>query len=431
MAGYASLMEGNEATLAGLDSLFSYGYVNPETAEDGNITGRIGQYAHGNEPSHAAAWLPAFVGDPSATQRNVRRILDEMYTPERDGICGNEDCGQMSAWYVLAALGIYPVCPGTGEFVFAAPVFKKATVTLGNGNVLTITADHPEYSYIKDVSFNGRTVEAQYITYEQLMQGGELAFTLSAMPCHDRDGMKAPYSLTSDNPASTPYLIGNPRFFDKVFMVDLRCRTQEAQIRYTLDGSEPTETSALYEGPFEVYRDCVISARVFKDGRGPSPLMTAHAFPAEYLQPVKAPSQLSPGCLYTYHQGEFSEVADVAASPVVSRGAMPEPSIEDAPDEDHFGYIFTGYLDIKEEGLWEFALTSDDGSVLEIDGRLAVNNDGSHSIYTAKGGVALLKGLHSFRLLYLEDYEGQYLDWKWKSPSTGAFEDIPVSAIMH
>ena len=89
-----------------------------------------------------------WLGDPASSQKWVRHILDEMYAPTPEGICGNEDCGQMSAWYVLSALGIYPVCPGTGEFVFAAPLFSKATVLLGNGNKLTIRADHPEQPYI-------------------------------------------------------------------------------------------------------------------------------------------------------------------------------------------------------------------------------------------------------------------------------------------
>ena len=93
--------------------------------------------------------------------------------------------------------------------------------------------------------------------------------------------------------------------------------------------------------------------------------------------------------------------------------------------------MFTGYVDVPEDGLWEFALRSDDGSVLYIDNSLTVNNDGSHSDYTATGQIALRKGLHSFRLVYLEDYEGQVLGWSWKAPGSDKFEDIPESAICH
>ena len=430
VAGFTALLGGTQAARASLDSLFSEGYESLDDHAEWFVTGRIGKYAHGNEPSHATAWLYPSLGDPSSTQLYVKKIVDELYKNGPDGLCGNEDCGQMSAWYVFAALGFYPLCPGTGEFVFSAPVFPKATVTFGNGNKLTVTADHPEYTYIKEVSLNGVPVDAQYITYDQLTGGGELSFKLSKEPCHDRDALKAPYSLSDGKVVSTPYLVGNPRFFDKEFTVDLHSRTEGAEIRYTLDGKEPTQNSTLYEAPFLVDRDVTILARAFKDGFEASPLMSVHAFPVDYL-PAKKVSPAGPGCSYTYHLGEFKKAADVLASPAVSKGTMPVPSIAGAPDADHFGYVFTGYIDIPEDGLWEFALRSDDGSILEIDGRLAVNNDGSHSDYTATGQIALRKGFHSFRLVYLEDYEGQVLGWGWKSPSSDKFEDIPEANVRH
>ena len=430
VAGFTALLGGTQAARASLDSLFSEGYESLDDHAEWFVTGRIGKYAHGNEPSHATAWLYPSLGDPSSTQFYVRKIVDDLYKTGPDGLCGNEDCGQMSAWYVFAALGFYPLCPGTGEFVFSAPVFPKATVTFGNGNKLTVTADHPEYTYIKEVSLNGVPVDAQYITYDQLTGGGELSFKLSKEPCHDRDALKAPYSLSDGKVVSTPYLVGNPRFFDKVFTVDLHSRTEGAEIRYTLDGKEPTQSSHLYEAPFKIDRDVTILARAFKDGFEASPLMSVHAFPVDYL-PAKKVSPAGPGCSYTYHLGEFKKAADVLASPAVSKGTMPVPSIAGAPDADHFGYVFTGYIDIPEDGLWEFALRSDDGSILEIDGRLAVNNDGSHSDYTATGQIALRKGFHSFRLVYLEDYEGQVLGWGWKAPSSDKFVDIPGDYLCH
>ena len=430
MAGFAAMMGGRQAVKASLDSLFSSGYDDPEMDEAWFVTGRIGKYAHGNEPSHATAWLYSCMGDPSSTQRYVREILDGLYSAGPDGLCGNEDCGQMSAWYVCAALGLYPLCPGTGEFVFAAPVFPKAVVALGNGRRLTVKADHPEFPYIREVVFNGVPVRAQFITYDALMEGGELSFRLSKTPCHDRDTLEPPYSLSDGKVVSTPYIAGNPCFFEGAFTVDARSRTEGAEIRYTLDGSEPTGTSAVYEGPFRITGDCIISMRAFRSGYEPSPLLRCHAFPLEFL-PAKAAGPLKPGCIFTYHKGAFKKAADVLASPVVSRGIMKSPDIAEAPDEDHFGYVFTGLLDIPEEGLWEFALTSDDGSVLEIDGRLAVNNDGSHSNYTATGRIAMRKGLHPFRLVYLEDYEGQNLSWAWKAPSSGKYEAIPQEKLYH
>ena len=406
------------------------GKLNADMNHDGNITGLMGLYAHGNEPSHGTAWLYACLGAPSESQRLVRRILEELYQPTPDGLCGNEDCGQLSAWYVLSALGLYPICPGTGEFVLGAPLFPKATVTLPNGHKLVIVADHPERPYVKEVLWNGKSVDRQFITYDELLQGGELSFRLSRRPCPDRDGLPAPYSLTKETLVSTPYLTGDPRFFDGTFTAELLSRTPGARIHYTLDGSEPTEASARYDGPFSITEDCFLQARAFKTGCAPSPLLHSHAFPIEYL-PALTVGELQPGCRYTYHRGAFLRTAQVAASPAVERGILPAPSIQGASDEDHFGFLFTGYLDVPEAGLWEFAVTSDDGAVLEIDGSLAVNGDGSHANYTATGHIALRKGMHAFRLLYLEDYEGQNLAWAWKRPSSDTFEPIPETAIFH
>ena len=430
MGGYTGLMGGKEAVLSTLDSLFNFVYVHPDMKDDGNVTGLMGQYAHGNEPSHGSAWLFAAMGEPSITQYWVRRILNEQYYNNPEGMSGNEDCGQMSAWYVMASMGLYPLCPGTGEFIFAAPLFKKTTVTLGNGAKLVITADHPEHAYIKDVRWNGESIDAQYITYEQLMQGGELSFSLCKKPYHGRDQLKTPYSLCESNIVSMPYLKGNPSFFDTSFTAEISCHTPDVQIRYTLDGSEPNENSTLYEGPFTITDDCNFCIRAFKEGLQPSPVFKCRAFPVEYLPAVSAGS-LKQGCRYTYHRGNFMNVAQVKASPVVSSGILPAPSIHGATDGDHFGFIFSGYLDIPTDGLWEFAVTSDDGAVLELDGRLVVNGDGSHANFKATGYVGLRKGLHAFRLPYLEDYEGQNLEWAWKRPGTEDFEPIPESAIYY
>ena len=427
VAGLTSLIGGQEAMVAALDSLFYYEERDPGT-DIGDMTGFAGQYAHGNEPSHNMTYLYNFVGQPGKSQKEVRRMLDEMYFPTPEGISGNEDCGQMSAWYVLSSLGIYPACPGTGEYVFAAPLFKKATITLSSGNTLIIKADHPDRPYIESVSFNGQPIEAQYITYDEFMAGGELSFKLSKTPSNKRDSFKAPYSLSTGNQVSIPFLEGNPAYYEGSLDVVLKCRNEGAHIHYTLDGSEPDQSSPLYSEPFEISDDVVISARAFKDGMDPSEAMRVHAFPCVKIPAAKI-SGLRQGSRYTYHKGLFTCTADVLSSRPVSSGVMVTPSIKDAPDEDHFGYVFTGYLNIPEDGLWEFTLRSDDGAVLEIDGKSVVDNDGSHSAYSANGRIPLMKGMHPFRLSYLEDYEGQELSWGWKAPGQARFQKVPDDAI--
>ena len=175
--GLEDLMGGRENTRAALDSLFTYEAL--ELTDDiVDMTGLIGEYAHGNEPSHYMAFLFTYLDQPEKTQHYVRRILTELYSATPEGISGNEDCGQMSAWYVMAALGISPACPASGEFVLTAPLFKKATVKLGNGKTLTVTADKPEWEYISEVTFNGQKLDKMFITYDELLQGGQLDFKL-------------------------------------------------------------------------------------------------------------------------------------------------------------------------------------------------------------------------------------------------------------
>ena len=427
--GLTALMGGKDAMVAALDSLFTYDERDPGT-DIGDMTGLVGQYAHGNEPSHNMAYLYNFLGQPCKSQKLVRQLLQEMYSPTPEGISGNEDCGQMSAWYILSSLGIYPICPGTGEYVFTAPLFKRTVISLFGEEDLVITADHPEYPYIKSVTFNGEPVDAQFITFDRLRDGGELAFELSKEPVSDRDNLQAPYSMTAGDQVSMPYVTGDPVYYEGDFEVLLRSRTEGATIRYTLDGTDPDENAALFEKPFTINSDVIITARAFKDGLAPSEKMRVHAVPAVFLPSAKV-SGLKHGCKYTYHTGLFSRTSDVRASRPVSSGLMESPSIKDATDEDHFGYVFTGYLDVPEDGIWDFALRSDDGALLEIDGKIVVDNDGSHAAYTATGRIPLKKGPHPFRLSYLEDYEGQSLFWAWKPQGGEKFERIPKDAVWH
>ena len=179
--GLEKLMGGREKTQAALDSLFTYEAL--ELTDDiVDMTGLIGEYAHGNEPSHNMAYLFTYLGQPEKTQHYVRRILSELYSATPEGISGNEDCGQMSAWYVMSVLGFYPACPASCEFVLTSPIFNKATIKLGNGKTLTVKADKPEYEYISAVYFNGKKLDTMFITYDDILQGGTLEFKLSETP---------------------------------------------------------------------------------------------------------------------------------------------------------------------------------------------------------------------------------------------------------
>ena len=147
-------------------------------------TGMIGQYAHGNEPGHHVIFLYNAARQPWKTTDLTHRVLEQLYTDKPAGLCGNEDCGQMSAWYVFASLGFYPVDPLSGRYELVTPLFRESTISLPNGRTLRLSA--PELSekkrYIKRVTINGRELRKSYITYDDVMQGGEIRFTLTDQP---------------------------------------------------------------------------------------------------------------------------------------------------------------------------------------------------------------------------------------------------------
>lgn len=181
--GLISQFGSAEAFMQKLDSLF---FIEPgelpghEIAVD--VTGLIGQYAHGNEPSHHVAYLYTLAGVPWKTASIVRDIFDKYYLPKRDGLCGNDDCGQMSAWYIFSALGFYPVSPVSGEYVFGAPQLNETTLHLCNGKVFTIKVLglSNENKYVKEIRLNGTLLPFRSLSYEDIIQGGTLEYTMTS-----------------------------------------------------------------------------------------------------------------------------------------------------------------------------------------------------------------------------------------------------------
>ena len=429
--GMVQLFGGKEAFTSALDDIF-----HTDAQVDGDlvdITGLIGQYAHGNEPSHHIAYLYNYIGQPWKTQAMTRRLLDEMYAPTPEGIVGNEDCGQMSAWYILSSLGLYAVCPGSNEFTFTTPLFEKATLQLANGKTLTITANHPEKNlYIDKVELNGKEIETNFVTYEQLMGGGELHFSLTDQPNRKRGvtADSAPYSFTKEAVVSIPYVDKDLNLFMDSVTVNLATATAGATVHYTLDGSEPTQQSPIFNAPLVLKNTTQINAKAFKDGFQPSSTLSILATKAVLNRgKIILDHQPKNGTTYKYYEGHFQKVADMQQKHFVEKGIVSEPSLDKARQEDHYGFEFSGLIDVPEDGVYTFQTRSDDGSVLYIDQTLVVDNDGSHAAIPATGSIALKKGWHSYRLLYIEDYEGQHLSWAWKLPSGEKLEPIPASRL--
>ncbi|MDP9422268.1 MAG: GH92 family glycosyl hydrolase [Pseudomonadota bacterium] len=181
--GLIKHMGGDVAFEAKLDAFFSAPSTLPANAPP-DISGLVGQYAHGNEPDQHAPYLYAYVGAPWKTQRMVRRLLTEMYKAAPDGIIGNDDCGQMSAWFVLSALGFYPVDPVSAVYVFGAPLFDRAEVSVGGSRRLVIEApgNRPDRHYVQQVRWNGQPWTKSWIAHRDLVRGGTLTFHMGAEP---------------------------------------------------------------------------------------------------------------------------------------------------------------------------------------------------------------------------------------------------------
>ncbi len=200
--GLIAVMGGDGKFVERLDRLFEMELPDKffENTEDITREGIIGNYVHGNEPSHHIAYLYAWTSQPWKTQERVRMIMDRMYVNSEDGLCGNDDCGQMSAWYIFSAMGFYPVCPGTGEYVLGAPYVPYIRMALENGNTLEIKA--PKVSdrnrYVQSVKLNGRPHDRMYITHADIMRGGVLEFEMGATPDKRRGTAMEdkPYSMT-------------------------------------------------------------------------------------------------------------------------------------------------------------------------------------------------------------------------------------------
>lgn len=181
--GLAEFIGGKELFEKKLDTMFSLNPL-PEDKLPIFSTGMIGQYVHGNEPSHHVAYLYNYIEKPWKTQELVREILETQYKDEPNGHCGNEDCGQMSSWYVFSSLGFYPVNPAQGVYAFGSPIIDAATLNLENGKIFTVEAinNSSDNMYIQTIELNGKIIERNYIEHSEIMDGGTLIFTMGKLP---------------------------------------------------------------------------------------------------------------------------------------------------------------------------------------------------------------------------------------------------------
>ena len=184
VAGLIDLMGGKESFAMKLDSLFMLDTIAENTGFVSDVSGFIGQYAHGNEPSHHVVYLYNYVDQPWKTQELIPEIFERFYKPKPDGLCGNDDCGQMSAWYIFSSMGFYPVDPISGEYVLGAPQMDKISIQLTEDRAFVVEAKNlsRKNKYVKSVELNGKPVRGLTIKHEDIMSGGHLVFTMTDEP---------------------------------------------------------------------------------------------------------------------------------------------------------------------------------------------------------------------------------------------------------
>lgn len=299
---HIQMMGGNNAYEKMLDQLFT-----SETKLTGrvqsDITGLIGQYAHGNEPSHNMAYLYNYIGKPAKSQKILYQVMNELYTTEKDGLSGNEDCGQMSAWYVMSALGFYPVTPASTYYVLGVPRFEQAVIYLENGKQFVVKAKNlaKENLYVKGVKLNGKSLKNSYISHADVMNGGVLEFEMTS-------NANTTWAIKAENcPVSTietekmpivPSINASNNTFSDTLVVKMRHPEKDAVIYYTLDGTIPTQESIVYTAPITIDKSCSINAIAIFDGK------TSKDVKATYFQINKGWSiQLGTKYDVQYHAG--------------------------------------------------------------------------------------------------------------------------------
>jgi predicted alpha-1,2-mannosidase len=268
VSGLMQLMGGRRGFTRKLDQLFA-AESRTTGREQVDITGLIGQYAHGNEPSHHMAYLYDYAGEPWKTQLRVRQIMDAFYKPAPDGLIGNEDCGQMSAWYVFSAAGFYPVTPGSTIYAIGSPLFPEVSIKLENGKSFVVKAPGASARnvYIQSATLNGKSYEKSYLEHSDVMAGGELVLAMGSQPNRFWGSKLTPVAHVAQSTQIPAPVITAPRTFKSSVAVAIQTLQNGVSVYYTTDGSQPTANSPRFLKPFISDRDTVVKA-IAIDRRG-------------------------------------------------------------------------------------------------------------------------------------------------------------------
>lgn len=267
------MLGGKDSLEAWLDRLFTADNK-LEGRQQADITGLIGQYAHGNEPSHHIAYLYNYTNHPYKTQEKIDQIMREMYQNTPEGLSGNEDCGQMSAWYAMSSIGLYPVCPGNPTYTFGRPTQEYANFHFENGKSFYVRTENnsKKNKYIQKITLNGHPYYKLYITHEELLKGGELIFYMGEQANNDLKNYESDLKETDafpDKIVPKAYFTATSSLFKDSIKTEIKTLADKRfQIRYTTDGTEPNIKSKLYSTPLVFHSNTTLKAKVFARNEG-------------------------------------------------------------------------------------------------------------------------------------------------------------------
>ena len=431
--GLRALMGGDKALEKWLDACFTtetdFSKINVR-----DVTGLIGQYAHGNEPSHHIAYLYNYAGTPWKTQAMVRRIMNDLYDDTQNGIDGNEDCGQMSAWYVMSAMGIYAVTPGMDYYVIGSPLFDRAVINLENGNQFEIIAENNGEGnvYIQSATLNGKPYTKSYLKHADIMAGGKFIFEMGPEPNREWGAKKEdrPYSAKKKfEYAALPQFDFPDILFLNSTTVKMAPGEPGAKIYYTLDGTEPTENATLYTSPVVIDKPLALKVRSYAAGKYPGYPITVHFRQIPMLEAVQI-TNLKPGVRYIYREGNIRGAKYLDDVPILDRGVLKTFNVDAIKDERPFGYNLYGYLKVPATGVYHMALEANDGAVLYINDQLIIDNDGGHRSQRLDTKIGLKKGWHPIRVDYFQQGLAKNLIVTWEGPGVPE-QEIPAAALFH
>lgn len=432
--GLMELMGGDKKLEKWLDDCFNtetdFSKINVR-----DVTGLIGQYAHGNEPSHSIAYLYDYAGTPWKTQKMVRQILATLYANKQNGIDGNEDAGQMSAWYVMSAMGIYSVTPGMDYYVIGSPVFDKITLNLENGNTFVIQANNnnSENVYIQSSQLNGKSYNKSYLSNDDIMKGGSIVFEMGNKPNKDWASKKEdrPHSPEkSIKYAKIPKVAFEDILFLKEREVTLTSTESGAKIYYTLDGSQPNEKSIPYTKPITITKTSVFKTRSYVEGIAPSYPLIVHFRKIDMLEAENI-SGLKPGINFKYREGRgVMNARDQKAAPILETGILKYFHVNNIKDDRPFGYQLDGYLKVPKTGVYTFYLEANDGAILYLDGKEIIDNDGGHRAQRLDSKIGLKKGWHKINVDYFQQGLAKSLFVIWEGPGVEK-QEIPKKELFH